>query len=610
MHSEAPNLILRAMRMRALAACLALGLAVLVMGGTATAAPPSTPEITEPGLEGPTVHPGDVHMEAGGFSDSDGGTLACSDWEIWTVSPSEKVWESPCAAGVLANHIHLGDGSFVGSYAGRLELHYETAYSLRVRFKDSNGEYGAYATRAFQTAPQGPPGVPGETPWAVLQPNYVVEKVAGDLQLPVNIAFVPNPGTSPNDPLFYVTELYGKIKVVTNAGQVSDYATGLLNFDPTGNFPGSGEIGLTGIVVDPASGDVFASMVYEDPGPTFSFYNKVVRFHSTDGGLTADTPADPAILDFFGEGTGPSHQISNLTIGPDGKLYVHVGDGLIVPNQAQNLDTVRGKILRSNLDGSAPSDNPLYDAGTDTSRDYILAYGFRNPFGGEWRASNGAHYEVENGKFGNDRLARIDIPAATAVNYGYDGSDASMLTNALYLWSPSHAPVNIAFTEPQTFSGSGFPAEKMDHAFVTESGPAYATGPQVRGKRIVEFAPDASGELGNIPAQTLVEYNGTGKASAIGLAAGPDGLYFTDLYKDLGASSATDPGANVWRIRYAPQSPAVQSPASDSSPAPASFSFNLKAAVRRCKRKFSGKEFRRARARCIRKARRKAATLQ
>ena len=98
-------------------------------------------------------------------------------------------------------------------------------------------------------------------PFIVTEPGYVIEEVAGGLQLPVNVAFVPNPGPNPNDPLFYVTELYGTVKLVTRNFNVSVYATNLLNFNPTGNFPGSGEQGLAGIVVDPASGDLFVTRV-------------------------------------------------------------------------------------------------------------------------------------------------------------------------------------------------------------------------------------------------------------------------------------------------------------------------------------------------------------
>jgi hypothetical protein len=246
-----------------------------------------------------------------------------------------------------------------------------------------------------------------------------------------------------------------------------------------------------------------------------------------------------------GENQGQSHQISNVTIGPDQKLYVHMGDGFD-SNTAQNLDSYRGKILRMNLDGTAPTDNPFYNAvGGINARDYVYAYGVRNPFGGAWRAADGKHYEVENGP-SIDRFAQIN----RGVNYGWDGSDFSMTNLAIYNWNPAHAPVNITFVEPQTFGGSDFPASLQDMAFVSESGPTYATGPQARGKRIVYFQLNASGGLVSGPT-TFVEYVGTGKGSVVGLATGPDGLYFTEMYKDLDAVTPIDAGARVFRVRFA-----------------------------------------------------------
>jgi glucose/arabinose dehydrogenase len=529
-----------------LALALALALAFMLAPQTAGASPPGTPTITEPVVEGQLVHPGDVHMEASGFFDPDGHAHHCSDWEIRTAE--ETVWQAPCAGGLESAHIHLGDGSFVNSYAGRTELDADAQYVLRVRFHDTNGEVGAWAQRSFGTYPPSSPG--GVVPWTPVQPGYVIETITDQLQLPVNVAFVPAPGGDPDDPLLYVTELYGKIKVIRRDGAVSDYAAGLLNFNPTGAFPGSGEQGLTGIVVDPATGDVFASRVYDGDGSAATsndHYPEVVRFHSADGGLTAAT--ETPVLRMPGETQGQSHQISNLSFGPDGKLYVHNGDGFS-SGTALNLDSFRGKVLRMNLDGSPPADNPFYDAWDGVNaRDYVFAYGFRNPFGGAWRAANGAHYEVENGP-SIDRLVRV----VAGEGYGWDGTNASMTTAALYNWDPAHAPVNIAFIQRQTFLGSGFPASQMDQAFVTESGPTYATGPQLRGKRIVQFVPGVGGELGDHP-RTLVEYTGTGKATAVGLAAGPDGLYFTDLYRDLGASSPIDPGARLLRVRYVGTSP-------------------------------------------------------
>ena len=522
-----------------------ISVSCLALCSVAAATPPNTPNITEPGVDNMILNPADVHMEAPVFSDPDGHTHQCTDWLIETISPPEVAWQANCVTGVSRVHIHLGDGAFVNAHAGRAELKFDTNYKLRVRFKDSNNEFSAWRERPFSTSPQGPPGVPSPIPWAVRQPGYVVEVVATGFQLPMNIAMVDNPGNNPGDPFMYVNELYGKIKVITRSGAVSDYVTGLLNFNPTGNFPGSGEQGVAGLARDPVTGDLFASMVYEDTASTANpkpHYSKVMRFHSTDGGMTAATQT--VVKDMFGETTEHSHQISNVTIGPDSKLYVHNGDGFDFTT-ALNLNSYRGKILRMNLDGTAPTDNPFYNASDGiNARDYVFAYGVRNPFGGAWRAVDASHYEVENGQ-NIDRFAKV--PAGR--NFGWDGGDITMRNFALWNWEPANAPVNIAFIQPETQFGSGFPAGKMTHAYVTESGPTYATGPQTRGKRIVDFHPVTGNFSGTSP-QNLIEYTGNGKASANGLAAGPDGLYFTDLYKDQNPSSPIEPGANVLRVRW------------------------------------------------------------
>jgi glucose/arabinose dehydrogenase/PKD repeat protein len=636
--------------------------------------------ITEPLTDGQIVNAEDVHMETEPMDDPDGDAHQCTDWEIRTVSPNAVVWSTPCVTGVEKLHIHLGDGTFSGSHAGRTALFPETNYRLRVRHHDDTGQSSAYAERLFTTGPAsqvfplelddvasiptpawtdetgaplvlpggGTPGFvivesptsellvafegldgvsntitnpgplpahravrvrvsggssslalplshvsftdggavdrtlylpamslsPGSTayfwistngssywgsvsqtepdfstlaqgapvPWEVSVPGFKVEVVATGFQLPVNIAFVPNPGLDPEDPLYYVTELYGTIKVVTRGGIVSNYATNLLNYDPGGAFPGSGEQGLAGVAVDPVSGDVFAGMLYDAAPPSGPHYPKVVRFHSTDGGLTAATQT--IIRNMTGETQGQSHFISNLTIGPDGKLYVHMGDGFDAAT-ALNLSSYRGKILRMNLDGSAPSDNPFYNAGDGiNARDFVFTYGLRNPFGGGWRASDGLHYEVENGPGSNDRFAKM----VAGQSYGWNGTDGTMTIGAIYTWVQPHAPVNIAFIQPETFGGSGFPASAYDHAFVTESGPTYGGGQQARGKRIVEFTLDGSGSVVEGPV-SFVEYTGSGRGSTCGLAAGPDGLYFTDLYKDAG-TSPIERGANVLRVRF------------------------------------------------------------
>lgn len=643
--------------------------------------PPNAPTIIEPSFDGEVINSQDLHMETAPFSDPDpGDTLFCSDWEIWTVGPpSELIWTAYCRTGTLAVHIHLGDGTFQGSHAGRTSLLPTTNYFVRTRQRDSSNdpltEWSPYSVRYFSTAPlstvfplelqdivvsplpaiadttgtpfilpggtspssitlDGPTGAqllvlrgvdgssnqvinpppltdhadlrvtiasgganlfmpdanltftddhgvdhtvylagvnlqPNQSivywvstnggtyvgsasqtqpdfstlargapvPWQINEPGFKMEVFATGFQLPVDIAFIRNPGFHPTDPLFYVTELYGTIKVVRRNGTVGVYASNLLNYDPGGAFPGSGEQGLTGIAVEPISKDIYASMLYDSGNANHDTYPKVVRFHSTDGGQTAATQT--TVLNMVGEVQGPSHQISNLSFAYGGRLFVHVGDGNIITT-AEDMNSFQGKILRVNLDGTAPSDNPFYDAAHPASaRSYIYCYGLRNPFGGAWRDVDGAHYEVEVGPT-LDRFAKI----VAGRDYHWAGSDADMTNFAIYNWNDA-VPVNLAFIQASTGNGSAFPASKQGHAFVTESGSTYASG---FGKLISEWVLDSAGNLAQGPID-FADYSGSGKATCIGLASGPDGLYFTDLYKDSG-NLATDVGANVLRIRW------------------------------------------------------------
>ena len=520
--------------------------------------PPNAPTITEPFQAGGMVNPEDFHMETAPFSDPDAAsTHRCSDYEIWTVAPSERIWFTSCIGGIEKLHTHLGDGVFMGSHAGRTSLMGSTDYNFRTRHRDNSNdpatEWSPFSARAIRTngAPVLPPPGAG-SPWAMRQSGIQAEIAATGFRMPVNIAFVANPSVDPNSAFYYVSELYGNIKCVTRNGNVIAYASNLLNFTPTGAFPGSGEQGVGGLAVDPVSGDVFISMLYEFAGDATRHYPKLVRFHSNDAGLHAATQT--TILDMAGETQGQSHMASNLSVGPDSKLYSHMGDGFDAA-RGQDMNSFRGKVLRLNLDGTAPNDNPYYNAADGiTARDYIFAYGFRNPFGGGWRAADGAHYNIENGP-SVDRLSKV----LRGQNQLWDGSDASMRNFAIHNFDPAHGPVNLAFLQSASQGGSGFPAAKMDHLFVTESGPTYASGPQPLGKRITEFTLDAAGTKLTGPLN-LIEYIGSGKATAVGLAAGPDGLYFTDLYKDLNATTPTDAGGNVYRIRYVGTGTGISAP--------------------------------------------------
>ena len=362
-------------------------------------------------------------------------------------------------------------------------------------------------------------------PWQ-LPSGFVIENVVSDLHLPVNLAFALNPGPNPTDPYFYVSLLYGDIVMVQRNFEKKIFATGLLTFEATGEFPGSGEMGVTGIAVDPISGDVFAAMVY-DNGGYGALRNRVVRFHSNDGGRSADSLSTI----FSGVLAGVSHQIQALTIGPDGKLYVNIGDGLS-PEAAPDLNDLRGKTLRLNLDGSMPEDNPF--PGT-----YIYAKGFRNHFGAAWRSADGKLYISDNGQEKDDRLVKVE----PGEDYGWNLEEPDLTKGALFLWNPSVSPVAMDFLEE-----ASFPPDYHGQLFVGLAGPAYWHGSTEQGKKIQRFELDENGNVVNH--SIFLDYAGNGKSTVIGVAFGSDGLYFTDLYGENGFDEFGKTHGNVYRIRW------------------------------------------------------------
>jgi len=521
---------------------------------------PDAPVIIEPFTQGQITSTFDINLQTdpAQYSDGDGDAWQSTDWIIREAASQTTVWQTGflSAPPLTLYRTDFSDGTFVGPLAGRTELNYSTNYQLVVRYRDAASETSAPAVRDFTTS--GPTQVvPGGGTWLV-KPGYVVEPVQTGLRLPVNIAFVPNPGTAPSDPLYYVAELYGSIQVVRNDGSRQTFATSLLDYNPQGPFGGSGEQGLTGLAVERDAGNpnlyhLYVAMLWDNGAPPGgpNHYPKVERLTSAAGGLTVASRT--VLLNMQPETQGQSHQISNVSIGPDNKLYVHMGDGFDA-STGLNLDQYRGKVLRMNKDGSpvATGDpagaNPFYNAANGiNARDYIYTFGHRNPFGGAWRG-DGKLWMVENGN-GIDRM--VDL--VSGQSYGWAGSDTAIQSFSKFVWNPATAPVNIDFVDPASFGGSMFPPEAQDHGFVTLSGSTYAAGPLQRAKAIVEFPDlDTLGPDGKLLVQPnfLVKYNGTGRATVAGIAAGPDGLYFTDLYEDTGVGGATGPGANVYRVRY------------------------------------------------------------
>jgi hypothetical protein len=119
--------------------------------------------------------------------------------------------------------------------------------------------------------------------WQVL-PGFSVHLDSSGYTLPTAIATVPQPGSAPSDPLYFVTELGGALKVVTNDRSVHVFAENFFELAPADRSPFvTRQIGMAGICLDSDNGYVFVTFTYNET-PTI-LRNNIVRFDSTPGDL-------------------------------------------------------------------------------------------------------------------------------------------------------------------------------------------------------------------------------------------------------------------------------------------------------------------------------------
>ena len=126
-----------------------------------------------------------------------------------------------------------------------------------------------------------------------------------------------------------------------------------------------------------------------------------------------------------------------IKFGPDGKLYVGTGSISDLLDESQNLDSLAGKILRLNDDGTIPTDNPFEDS-------YIFSYGHRNPTGFAWNMQ-GIMYATESGPTKNDEINLISAGS----NYGWPEvqcyAQNENFVNPLKCFDPGLEPGGIIF---------------------------------------------------------------------------------------------------------------------------------------------------------------------
>ena len=199
-------------------------------------------------------------------------------------------------------------------------------------------------------------GFEWQSNWSVRR-RYSLEIDTSGYELPTAIAFVPQPGPGPKDPLYFVTELRGTIKVITNDRSIFTFAKGFFTLRPVPavNRSDSVEVGLTGICLEPQRGYVFVTFAYHDVRGFLR--NNIARFQSRPGRFSVTPQASVDFREVFvSDQSSVSHQIGPCHI-HQGHLYAASGDGG-QPNQSRVLDSTLGKILRMTLDGRAPPTIP------------------------------------------------------------------------------------------------------------------------------------------------------------------------------------------------------------------------------------------------------------
>jgi glucose/arabinose dehydrogenase len=262
-----------------------------------------------------------------------------------------------------------------------------------------------------------PPGSPptGDCTPVAGTPRLTTTRVTGNLDDPVDLQAAPGDRSR-----LFVVEQAGRIRVIRDGALL-----GVPFLDIVNRVRSGGERGLLGLAFHPQyaqNGRFYVN--YTD----LSGHTHVSEFRVTPNPDVADAGSERSVL--FQTQPFANHNGGGLAFGPDGRLYIGLGDGGSGGDplaNGQDGNELLGKILRIDLDAAqpygVPADNPF--VGRAGFRPEVWALGLRNP----WRFSlDRANGDLYIGDVGQSELEEIDVGLAAdrgGENYGWNVMEGS-----------------------------------------------------------------------------------------------------------------------------------------------------------------------------------------
>ncbi|HYH09516.1 MAG TPA: PQQ-dependent sugar dehydrogenase [Thermoanaerobaculia bacterium] len=286
------------------------------------------------------------------------------------------------------------------------------------------------------------------TPRSGTIPNRISDYAKG-LEHPWGMAFLP-------DGRLLVTERPGRLRVVDKNGRVSAPLTGV----PRVMAQGQG--GLLDVAIDPQFAQnrtIYLS--FSEPGADGTASTAVARARFTDTALQdvkVIYSQQPKVV-------SGGHYGSRIVFRRDGTMFITQGDRMRYREQAQDLASGLGKVMRVNRDGTIPRDNPF--VGRNGVRPEIWSYGHRNVQAAALHPETGALWTVEHGARGGDELNHPEAGKNygwPVIAYGVEYSGMKIgegltakagMEQPVFYWDPVIAPSGMTF-----YTGNAYPKWK------------------------------------------------------------------------------------------------------------------------------------------------------